>query len=158
MSSICGEVLCLLRLCFSALIEWNRLLFDTYIPQAWAALLEVLVKHDQVENIFNAWPSPQAEVYSGDYVYWKDLPLHVTKHALNLQVWPVFGTKPPSYHTAASLLIAEGSVEKNVLSALVHAGLLVAQPPQYLTQIILANFTKKIEILSPEIAHRKLQV
>ncbi|KAF9446296.1 hypothetical protein P691DRAFT_673937 [Macrolepiota fuliginosa MF-IS2] len=141
-----------------ALIEWNHLLFDTYIPQAWAALLQVLVKHDQTEDIFNAWPIPQANVYSGDYVYWKDMPLNVTRHALKLPIWPIFGKSPPSYHPIASVLLAEGSTEENFLTALVRAGLLISRPPQYLAQIILSNFKEKVEVMSPEIVHRKLQL
>lgn len=138
----------------SALTEWNRLLFETYIPQAWGALLEVLVKYDQIGNVFHAWPSLQAEVQSGDYVYWKNMPLHVARHALGLSIWPVFGTDQPSYHNIPSLLVADGEHGNDVLAALVRAGPLITQPPQYVTDII----REDVEILSPEVAHDTLLV
>ncbi|KAF9446297.1 hypothetical protein P691DRAFT_776972 [Macrolepiota fuliginosa MF-IS2] len=139
-----------------ALIEWNRLLFDTYIPKTWAALLEVLVQ-DRIETVFNAWPSLQAEVESGDYAYWKDMPLRVAHYALEHPVWPVFGTNPPSYQVTSSLLLAEESSADGTLTVLVRAGLSIARIPQYLIQIILKNYTSKIKVLSPEIAYNKLQ-
>lgn len=142
----------------SVLTEWNRLLFETYIPQAWATLLEVLVTRDSIKDIFHAWPSPQAEVYSGDYAYWKDIPLHVARYALDLPVWPVFGTNPPSYGTATSLLMAGEEPQDNTLTILVRAGLSITRPPQYLTQIVLKNSAGKIEALSPKVAHGRLQV
>ncbi|KAF9446298.1 hypothetical protein P691DRAFT_733572 [Macrolepiota fuliginosa MF-IS2] len=140
-----------------ALIEWNRLLFDTYIPQAWAALLEVLVVKDHLDDIFSAWPRPQADVHSGDYVYWKEMPLHIIRHALDLRVWPVFGTDPPSYQTSTSLFIAETSTEDNILSALIRAGVLVMQPPQYITEIMRDTCSVHVRILSPDVAYDKLK-
>lgn len=138
----------------SALTEWNRLLFETYIPQAWAALLDVLVKCDQIENIFDAWPILQAEVQSGDYVYWKDMPFHVAQHALELPIWPLVSMGHPSYHDIGDLLVADGKIKSDVLVALIRAGPLVTQPPQYITDII----REGVEILSPGTAHDGLLV
>lgn len=142
----------------SALIEWNHILFDTYIPQAWAALLEVLVKQDYITDIFSAWPISQAKVRSGDYAYWKDMPLHVAKYALSLPIWPVYGTHPPTYQSISSLVLEDRSTNKSTLAALVRTDLLMTRPPQYLTQIIVDNYASSVKVLSPEIAYHKLQV
>lgn len=155
---VCCEDYCSLTLSRSTLIEWNRLLFDTYIPLAWAALLKALVLRDGIENIFDAWPRPQAKVYSGDYAYWKDMPLQVARSALDHAVWPVFGTNPPEYATTTSLLVADESPKHDTLAALVRAGLLVIRPPQYLTQVMRDGNLLNNKMLSPEVAYSALKV
>ena len=47
------------------LAEWNRILFEVFIPFAWAHLLPVLVE-DDFDNIFQAWPRQQPHVSAGD--------------------------------------------------------------------------------------------
>lgn len=140
-----------------ALIEWNRLLFDTYIPFAWAGLLDILVQYDHVQNIFEAWPTSQAKLRSGDYVYWKDTPFHITKYALSLPIWPIFGD-PGSYGTITSLLVDGDSTGDNVLEALGRVGLQITRPPLYVTQLLCEHHSSTIKILSPEIVHERLQV
>ncbi|KXN83781.1 Sacsin [Leucoagaricus sp. SymC.cos] len=141
-----------------ARVEWNRLLFDTYIPQAWAILLEVLVRQDRISNIFYAWPKAQASVYSGDSAYWRDIPVHVAKHALELDVWPISGTNPPSYQRISSLIVEERSVNlEGVVVALVRTGVQITRLPQYLTAIITKTFMNNIKVLSPPVAYMKLQ-
>ncbi|KAJ3574308.1 hypothetical protein NP233_g1854 [Leucocoprinus birnbaumii] len=140
-----------------ARVEWNRLLFDTYIPRAWAMLLEVLVREDHIPNIFVAWPKIQADVHSGDAMYWKDMPLHVAEHALELNVWPISGTNPPLYQRISSLIVEERSTElEGVVAALVQTGVQITRLPQYLTNIIVNNYMHSIKVLSPQIAYTKL--
>lgn len=119
--------------------------------------MQVLVKNNEVKNVFDAWPSPQAGVQSGDYMYWRDIPLHVAQYALGFPVWPVFGSDPFSYQTATRLLIAEGPIDDNTLSTLIRTGVLVTRPPQYLAQIVTQS-SSDVKLLSPESAHSKLQV
>jgi sacsin len=141
----------------SALIEWNQLLFDTYIPQAWATLLEVLVQVDQVGDIFDAWPVLQANVQSGDYFYWRDMPFNVTKYALDRPIWPFYG-ESPSHGGAESFLITNASTPDGVLDALVRTGIQITRPPQYITEIMVKKFPSKIRLLSPETAQKELLV
>ncbi|KAF5350096.1 hypothetical protein D9756_009164 [Leucocoprinus leucothites] len=140
-----------------ARVEWNRLLFDTYVPRAWAILLEVLVRKDHIPNIFVAWPNAQVDIQSGDAVYWKKMPAHVAEHALELDVWPISGTNPPSYQRISSLIVEERSTElEGVVAALVRTGVQITRLPQYLTEIIVENYMNSIKVLSPEIAYAKL--
>ncbi|XP_006457065.1 hypothetical protein AGABI2DRAFT_181424 [Agaricus bisporus var. bisporus H97] len=139
------------------LVKWNYLLFDTYIPRAWAALLEYLVKEHIVSSIFDAWPISQAKVHSGDYVYWKDMPLHVTKYALKLPVWPVYKSDPQLYQHISSLVIEDRSLDESTLRAFVHTELPMTRPPLYITEIIRDKFARLVEFLSPEVASNKLQ-
>jgi sacsin len=140
----------------SALIEWNQLLFDTYIPQAWATLLEVLVQVDQVKDIFNAWPVLQANVQSGDYFYWKDMPFSVIKYALDRPIWPFYGT--PALGQIDSVLVSSTSILDDVLDVLVRTGLHITQPPEHVTDILVREFSDKIRVLSPETAYEELLV
>ncbi|KXN93205.1 hypothetical protein AN958_00129, partial [Leucoagaricus sp. SymC.cos] len=142
----------------SALIEWNKLLFDTYIPRTWATLLEVLVQHDQILDIFSAWPTPQANIQSGDYFYWKDVVLNVTKCAVDLPIWPVFGRNSPSYNVSEAFLVAETNISDKILQVLSRTGIEITQPPQYVTRIITDNFLTRFRLLSPQVAHRELLV
>jgi sacsin len=74
----------------SVLVEWNRLLFNTFIPSTWAALLPILLNTDGFTNIFDAWPPPQPPVRGSD-MYWNDLPCKVLSAIAtdNLSIWPV---------------------------------------------------------------------
>lgn len=135
---------------------WNQLLFETYIPRVWGALLETVVKYDQIEDIFDAWPRPQADVQSGDYVYWKDMTLHVAQQALELSIWPAFGKGHPSYHAITSFLLADEATNDDILTALTRAGLLITRPPQYVTDIIRDH--SSVKVLSPEIVQSELLV
>jgi sacsin len=140
------------------LIAWNHLLFDTYVPQAWAALIEYLVQEDVIPHIFDAWPVSQAKVQSGDYVYWKDMPLHVTKYALKLPVWPVYESDPQVHQHVSSLVIEDRSMDESTLEAFVRTELPMTRPPLYITEIIRDNFSSLVKFLSPEVASKKLQV
>ncbi|KXN87239.1 Sacsin [Leucoagaricus sp. SymC.cos] len=140
-----------------ALIEWNKLLFDTYIPQAWATLLEVLVQHDPVSDIFNAWPTPQADIQSGDHFYWKNIVMNVTKCAIDLPIWPAFGHSSPSYNTSGAFLVADTDTSDRILRILSQTGVQITQPPQYVTRAMINNISTKPRVLSPQLAYRELR-
>jgi hypothetical protein len=96
---------------------------------------------------------------SGDYVYWKDAPYHVTKYALAFSIWPiVHGASSGGYGTITSLLVEGASTEAGVLVALGRSGLQITQPPGYITQILRENYSGSAELLTPEVVHQKLQV
>ncbi len=113
------------------------------------------MKCDQIENVFDAWPRPQADVPSGDYVYWRDMPLHVAQHAVEFPIWPVFDGHN-TYHTIESVLVADEDMRDDVLAALSRAGLLITRPPQYITDAIRDH--SSVTILSPETVHKELLV
>src|SRR5262249_24427571 len=99
--------------------------------------LDILVQYDHVQNIFEAWPSPQPKLQSSDYVYWKDAPHHVAKYALTFSIWPILHEDGSgSYGTITSLLVDGALTENDVLSALGRTGLQITQPPRYITQIL----------------------
>lgn len=86
------------------------------------------------------------------------MPLHVTKYALKLPVWPVYGSDPQLYHHITSLVIEDKSIDESTMEAFVRTGLLMTRPPNYITEIIRDNFANLVKFLSPEVAHKKLQV
>jgi sacsin len=125
---------------------------------AWADFLRILVQLDYVQNIFEVWPRLQAQLQSGEYVYWKDIPSHVAKYSVTLPISPIFGVDSDSYGTVASLLVAKNSTDGTVLGALGRSGLQITQPPGYITKILCERLSCSIQVLTPEVVHEKLQV
>ncbi|KZP24220.1 hypothetical protein FIBSPDRAFT_1042284 [Athelia psychrophila] len=120
-------------------VEWNRLLFDTFIPYAWASMLLVLLREDQFIDVFQACPPPQPEKQGGDAGYWKNLPCDLIKTIVekNLAVWPIIPyTSNPSFSGLQSLLVAEESGNKEMLAVLAMAGVKVTQPSTYLKALL----------------------
>ncbi|KZP24217.1 hypothetical protein FIBSPDRAFT_1042281 [Athelia psychrophila] len=120
-------------------VEWNRLLFDTFIPYAWASMLLVLLRKDDFIDVFQAWPPPQPEKQGGDAGYWKNLPCELIKTIVgkNLAVWPIIPyTSNPLFLGLRSLLVAEESDDKEMLAALAMAGVQVTQPSTYIKALL----------------------
>jgi hypothetical protein len=146
-------------------IEWNKLLFDEFIPRAWRVLLEVLVQADGIMDVFRAWPNKQAMTLSGDTVYWQSLPtriLHfVVSSGSGSPVWPVYSllkNSPMEYKVLDDLMTSQPSVRESVLRSLTTMGLELTRPPAYLVDEIENLVDPKCVILSPETAHDALLV
>ncbi|KAJ7280333.1 hypothetical protein C8J57DRAFT_1175059 [Mycena rebaudengoi] len=144
----------------SVLVEWNRILFESFLPRTWAALLKVLLQDDHLTDVFRAWPPAQSVVFGGDNAYWQTLPAKLLACivASKAEVWPVVaGSKQASISHFADLgsaLIAPSAVDETTLRALANAGLRVTQLPDYILQLL--SNSVKYTLLSPTVAYREL--
>lgn len=121
-------------------MEWNRLLFDTFIPRAYARLLSALVKHDTLhgKGVLRAWPRR-----STDDSIWQSTPNEVLKEVLSLKakVWP---TTPEPGHADEQFSILEevfvtqsgAAPSEETLIALTSAGLKTTQLPAHLYTLV----------------------
>lgn len=134
------------------LVEWNQLLFEVYIPQVWVALLETMLKEDNISDPYWAWPTvPQA---AGQGV-----PLNVLKH-LATSCSPVWPIKPTScipytdHFSLNSVLVSrEGLGITEVLSAL---GLKISCPPPFIFDLLSGNKALGTIFMTPKNVHSVL--
>ncbi|KAF8970966.1 hypothetical protein BDZ97DRAFT_1914417 [Flammula alnicola] len=146
------------------LIEWNKLLFDHYIPQAWKLFLEVLADMDGIFDIFKAWPPEQrSPATSGENVYWESLPARMFEFIASASspIWPVYhgnNSSPPEFRPLDSLIVSEPTIPRSVLHALTAVRLRFTCPPQYVVDLIKNSRFKTFAILTPEEAHNGLLV
>ena len=144
-------------------IEWNKLLFDEFIPRAWRVLLEVLVQADGIMDVFRAWPNKQPMTLSGDTVYWQSLPTRVLHFVVSSEspVWPVYSllrNSPMEYKVLDELISSQSTIPDSVLRSLTTMGLELTRPPAYLVDEIKNLVDPKYVILTPETAHDALLV
>jgi hypothetical protein len=92
-------------------VEWNQLLFDVYIPQAWMCLLTTLVEEDGLYDVFRAWPPTQGN-QNGDGGYWKHLPANLLKCIItsNARIWPVIAPRQGLPSEYLDLDLGSGSI------------------------------------------------
>ncbi|OCH87991.1 hypothetical protein OBBRIDRAFT_117037 [Obba rivulosa] len=121
------------------LVQWNRLLFDTFIPGAWVILLETLVEQDHVKDIYAAWPPPQVPVTSGEPVYWRTLLDGVLESAKRRSstIFPLVSGS--EYHHVGDILAASQGISKEDLSALARTGLHLVQPPIHVFNLLVQD-------------------
>ena len=144
-------------------IEWNKLLFDEFIPRAWKILLEVLIQEDGIIDVFRAWPDKQPTTLSGDTVYWQSLPKRLLHFVVSSgsPVWPVYSchkSSPMKYKTLHQLMTSQPVIREAVLQSLTTIGLELTQPPAYLVDEIKKLADERYVILTPETAHDALLV
>lgn len=140
-------------------MEWNRLLFDTFVPSAWAAALPILLARNELTDVFAAWPPSQSDAHGGDTVYWNSLPSVVLRIIAkeNLRVWPIIDSDG-SAHTFSdltSVLVASSSDDSELLAAFARAGVLVTQPPPHI-KALLVETGIKFTLLEPKSARDAL--
>ena len=144
-------------------IEWNKLLFDEFIPRAWRVLLEVLVQADGIIDVFRAWPNKQPMTLSGDTVYWQSLPTRVLRFVVSSgsPVWPVYShhkNSPMEYKVLDKIMISQPAIRESVLRSLTTMSLELTRPPAYLVDEIKKLVDPGYVILTPETAHDALLV
>ncbi len=143
------------------LVEWNKVLFDSYIPEAWAQLLLYLSQENlaQPERIFCAWPPPSQDTPGGDPAYWQPLGgrlLHVIIDK-QLRVWPLLrGPDIPSYAPIRDCLLATNHSLQHLL-ILASAGVRISRPPTYILDMISSGHEASKE-LTPHTARIALLV
>ncbi|KZP24219.1 hypothetical protein FIBSPDRAFT_1042283 [Athelia psychrophila] len=138
----------------SVIVEWNRLLFDTFIPNAWASMIPVLLYQDHFVDIFRTWPPSQPAGQGGDTSYWKKLPSEILRAIVRkkLAVWPVISHGlEHSFSELDSLLVADAADKEETLAALAAAGVEMTQPPPYI-KALLENAGIHFTPLTPDTA------
>ncbi|KAH7922298.1 hypothetical protein BV22DRAFT_1094899 [Leucogyrophana mollusca] len=146
------------------LIEWNRLLFESYISTAWSSLLSVLIEKDNVPAVFDMWPPEQPPMLKGDATYWKSVPLNVVRAVVSshAKVWPVLRAPldaddggRSSHADLASVLVTLSSPSETPHTALTLAGVPITQPPPYIVALLAKAEIDYVE-LTPKSAHGAL--
>jgi len=144
---------------YSTTVEWNKLLFQTFIPRTWRFVLEHLVSHgDQVANVFDFWP-PQTSVGELN-AYAASLPEHIldTVMKAGLPIWPVYNPQGSSeFRDLDSLVVAPPTEDDRILRALVVMGVSLTRPPKYIFDLLVKS-SYAVTTLSPEVAHDVLLV
>ena len=148
---------CLLIHIVSVLNEWNWVLFDRFIPKAWANLLSVLT-HDFHENIFSAWPPLQTVKAFGQSNYWATISRSVLNVVLDqrLAIWPAMYSQ--TYFDLEHILLVSSDTNESVLRSLSNVGLRLCVPPTHIFALVAAQGNWQHRILTPETAYQALQV
>ncbi|KAJ6502042.1 hypothetical protein C8R45DRAFT_1070605 [Mycena sanguinolenta] len=109
------------------LVTWNRAIFDEFLPTAWAELLRILVKENEIEDIWSAWPTD----ITNDY--WRLILPNLLKQVLDLDlpVFPVFSNANVHVSLSSAFLSSETD-DVAVLKALAKVGLVIVKIPQHI--------------------------
>ncbi|KAG6809588.1 hypothetical protein H0H92_015655 [Tricholoma furcatifolium] len=136
-------------------IEWNKLLFEEYLPKAWVCLLRVLTD-SKIKDVFLAWPPPQMSEQLGDSGYWEKLPESLAENLIKsrCRVWPLYGS-PGEFCDIEAVLVAGHQESKKLLNALTAVGLRITQPPNFVVDI-LENNCLSVDFLSPHLVYTSL--
>lgn len=121
------------------MIEWNKVLFDVFIPHAWSLLMNNLVKQERPFNIFDAFPSKQSHISAGDALYWQELPTKFVQIASSLKIWPTIEAVPQFYCLSGSdsdLLVAVPNENSDILNLLGSINVAVMSPPKDVWNIL----------------------
>jgi sacsin len=147
----------LIMFSFSILIEWNKLLFDVFIPRAWFHFLNTITVHFRTTDIFLAWPVANHFTES-DSAYWASFPKNVLDTVLEkgAAVWPVVGQDV--YKRLEDVFVARPSTSGEVIQALADTGMSICRPPKHLFHMIEALPMRDHCILTPERASTALRV
>ena len=139
------------------MVEWNKVLFEDFIPKAWARLLEVLTTDDRLTEVFRAWPPSQPKATCGDSLAWRTFPSSVFQQIISskLAVWPVYGAS--AFRPLESVLVAPPAIKEEIVATLSSVGFEITRPPGYIVDIIIAQEYSKV-ILTPKVAHMTLLV
>ena len=134
------------------LVEWNKVLFDTYIPEAWAELLVHMSRLllDEPLNIYRAWPPQSLNTPGGDPAYWSPLGGSLLRIVANkqLKVWPLIqGPNLASFSPIQDCLVAR-NLDSKYLLALAAAGVSITEPPPYILSMI-SQYCGSYKELSP---------
>ncbi|KAI0919873.1 hypothetical protein AcV5_001825 [Taiwanofungus camphoratus] len=151
------------------LIEWNHVLFENFIPDAWVAMLENVIEHEEAGDIYQVWPPVQHPVSGGESAYWRKLLLRVLQVVIDRQspIWPVIPgvtakenalnlgvtrVRRVDYTALDSVLVAADDLDPALLGALADAGVIVTQPPAYIF-VMLVESQENQNVLTPRAAH-----
>ncbi|KAF7320872.1 BTB domain-containing protein [Mycena chlorophos] len=145
----------------SVLVEWNYILFESFLPRTWAALLPVLIQQDRLGDIFRAWPPSQTGVFGGDTAYWQTLPAKLLECIVGSKaaVWPVAQgstSKEQAFAELGSVLVVSTDVDDTTVLALADAGLRLTKLPEHVAKLLPGLLPTQYTLLSPIVAHGQL--
>ncbi|KAG8963295.1 hypothetical protein FRC03_003175 [Tulasnella sp. 419] len=116
------------------LIEWNRYLFSSVVPQAWAHLLQDLAGLGVDLDIYSAWPVPSIGPSIGDEEYWQELSSNLLRNAASRPVWPLMRG---GYVTLDKVMIWDKTKdEMNFIEALMEAKVPISGAPRHTVHLI----------------------
>ena len=143
-------------------VEWNKLLFSTFVPRTWLAFLVSVATGSLPLDIYGLFPPLQDQNASGDTAYWSSLLGDIVRLALNEHaiVWPVVPRAPgltsPTYVSFDDVLVASYEDDVEEVRMLAKAGVVIILPPLALREVLLE--LRPEQGLSPRRAHSKLKV
>ncbi|TFK63721.1 hypothetical protein BDN72DRAFT_963728 [Pluteus cervinus] len=111
-------------------VQWNRMIFDTLAPEAWAKLLQALIEEDHYPSLVKAWPP----FVTGSSVYWSALLPNLLKIIIDtrIRVFPVSSHNrdetSPSYVSFQEAIFYPIKLEATLIELLVRAGLFIVEP------------------------------
>ncbi|EAU81693.2 hypothetical protein CC1G_02709 [Coprinopsis cinerea okayama7 len=148
------------------LVEWNKVLFEVFIPRAWTRFLQALIANEPKHDVFKAWPASQELSRCGESVYWNNFPQAVLHSIIDADaaVWPVFGGAHV-HKRLRDIIIASSDVPSKVTQAFSNLGLSITLPPQDVVKLLRSRdrspshtpYAKAARILSPESAAAELR-
>ncbi|THH29382.1 hypothetical protein EUX98_g4793 [Antrodiella citrinella] len=139
------------------LVEWNKVLFEHFIPRAWGASLELLAHScSNPLDLWQAWPPASQDTPGGDPFYWRQLVLNLTRVLIDEDrpIWPLIGSNA---FARASHVLAASHDDQQYLSSLVTSGVQITLPPLYVlhTMDLLGSQERK---LTPKSARKILMM
>lgn len=149
-------------MCCSLAVAWNKLLFDTFVPRAWLALLETIANGRASLELYDILPPLQDRRTSGDAQYWTSLLRDVVGLALerDAPVWPELSgstsTSSNTYTRLINALVASWNDKSEHLEMLVKAGIVVIRPPSHVNEVLLESRSQ--HKLTPENVRPQLSV
>ncbi|KAF9523036.1 hypothetical protein CPB83DRAFT_863634 [Crepidotus variabilis] len=149
-------------------VQWNSILFQTFIPRTWRILLETVVEHYKsiMPDIFNIWPPeiPSTELRAYASSLSQNLFHEVLSH--KSPVWPIYSPEAQSamsiiYTSLDNVILARSAVTSSVLKALTRGGLALTHPRSHISSLAeqaqARDDGKDLSILTPEVANANLQ-
>ncbi|KAF7311321.1 hypothetical protein MKEN_01033800 [Mycena kentingensis (nom. inval.)] len=133
------------------LVEWNRAIFNKFLPETWVVLLTLLVSNGETSDIWSAWPA--AVNRPG---YWQDVLAKVVQRVVDLDI-AVFPTFPDSsrYGALSDALVAFDQ-DDQTLRALSNIGLVIIKPPPHVFQVLASRANAAITMLRPDSVRQAL--
>ncbi|KAJ7217098.1 hypothetical protein GGX14DRAFT_602035, partial [Mycena pura] len=138
------------------LVTWNRAIFDEFLPEAWSALLQILVDNHEVEDIWSAWPAVQASGSSGSS-YWTQILPNLLARVVDLDL-PVFPTllDAEQHVSLSSAFVASEYDDVDIMNALSKVGLSIVKLPKHVRKLLHEGL--KVSVLHPNLARDALLV
>ncbi|KAF8912158.1 hypothetical protein CPB84DRAFT_758744 [Gymnopilus junonius] len=138
------------------LVEWNRTIFDTWTPEAWADMLAHMPSEVLSSASWSLWPPEE----HGENCYWAGLCRALVNLVVSkgLAVFPTHPYEMQSHLVAvhdSNVLVAPSNPEVS-LETLCELGIHVIQPPPHIYAILSTHAKLSSCLLSAQSLHRML--
>jgi hypothetical protein len=152
-------------------VEWNRILFEEVLPQAWKHVFEHFTTNLNIRDVFSLWPAEQPDRTTGDVAYWAQLPENLVRTSSDTHIWPIhcpsaeelyaLTTATPSgilskdQHAKLDVvLLAPRGEHDDLCNILAAAGVNVTQVPMYIYRFLINVYCSSV--LQPRRVWKKL--